>query len=282
MSTPIVDTMIYRHNNGDTIPALGFGTWQLNGSECRRALGCALETGYRHIDTAQAYENEAEVGESLATSGIPRDKIFLTTKIWFSHLDEQGLKDSFQKSLEKLKTDYVDLLLIHWYSKQTPVSETLAAMNDLLVNGQVKQVGVSNFTVPKLEEAVNASDSHLFANQIEFHPFLTQEPIRNWCLANDVLLTAYSPLARGKVMENGVLKALAESYGKTPIQITLRWMMQQPKLVAIPKSATPEHIKANFDIFDFNLTPEEMKQIDGLNRGERLINPDFAPDWSES
>lgn len=282
MSTLTNESMIHRNHNGDKVPGLGFGTWQLKDAECRNAIETALDAGYRHIDTAQAYENENEVGETLATSGIPREEIFLTTKVWHEQLTEVGVKKSFQESLKKLKVEYVDLLLIHWDNEDVPMQQTISAMNDLEVEGTVKHIGVSNFTVPKLEEAAKASSSPLFANQIEYHPFLTQDPIRSWCLEQGVLVTAYCPIARGKVMEEPVLKEIGEAHGKSPVQVTLRWMLQQPKLLAIPKSADPDHIRANIDIFDFTLSPGEMDRIFDLERGERLIDPSFAPDWSES
>lgn len=282
MSAKTSGNMIYRHKNDDTVPALGIGTWQLKGDACRKALAEALSVGYRHIDTAQAYGNEAEVGEALAGSGIPREELFLTTKVWREHLDERGVKDSFDASLERLGLDYVDLLLIHWDDDSVPMEETLSAMDDLRDRGKVKHVGVSNFTVPKLQQARKASRSPIFANQIEYHPFLGQNPIRAYCREHDILVTAYCPIARGEVTDNTVLREIADTHGKSNVQVTLRWLLQQDQVMAIPKSEDPSHIRDNFDIFDFELSSVEMDRIFALDRNERLIDPEFAPDWSES
>jgi len=280
MSTQCTDGMIYRERDADTVPALGFGTWQLKGDECREALNEALAAGYRHVDTAQAYENEGEIGETLEASGVPREDVFLTTKIWVENLDREGVHRSFEESLRKLRTPYVDLLLIHWDNEDVPMEETLEAMNILRDAGKVKHVGVSNFTVPKLEKAVACSKAPLFADQIEYHPFLAERPIRAFCREHGILVTAYCPIARGEVMENSILKEIGDTYGKSPAQITLRWLLQQDDVIAIPKSGTPEHIRQNFDVFDFELVQAEMDRISALDRNERIIDPDFAPDWN--
>lgn len=282
MSTENHPEMIYRKQNHDTVPALGFGTWQLKGDACREALGEALKVGFRHIDTAQVYGNEREVGEALAASGVPREELFVTTKVWREHLDEQGVKDSFEESLERLGMDYVDVLLIHWDDKEVPMDETLSAMNDLQDRGTVKHVGVSNFTVPKLDKAREVSRTPIFANQIEYHPFLGQKPIRAYCQENDILVTAYCPIARGEVTENAILREIADTHGKSPVQVTLRWLLQQDQVLAIPKSEDFSHIRDNFGIFDFELASAEMDRIFAMDRNERLIDPDFAPDWTES
>jgi len=279
--TTSTNPMIMRKAHGTTIPALGFGTWQLKGDECQRSVHAALETGYRHIDTAQAYENEAEIGRVLNESGIPREELFLTTKIWREQLDAVSLQTSFEQSLDRLQTDYVDLLLIHWDNDEIPMDETLQAMNDLQDEGRVKQIGVSNFTVPRLHAAIEASRSPIFTNQIEYHPFLGQADIRAYCLSKHILLTAYCPIARGEVMKNEEISKIAEEHGKSPAQVTLRWLLQQEQVVAIPKSSDPQHIRSNFDIFDFSLSAEEMNQIYRLERNQRIIDPDFAPDWDK-
>jgi len=274
-----IDGMIYRQKDGDTVPALGFGTWQMQGEECRKAVDEALSAGYRHIDTARAYANEGDIGNALSSAGVPREELFITTKVWWEHLDEAGVKRSFAESLDKLEMDYVDLLLIHWDDATVPMDETLAAMNDLKERGEVKHVGVSNFTVPKLEQARKVSRSPIFANQIEYHPFLAQKPIRSYCLEHGILITAYCPVARGEVSDNPTLHEIGQTHGKTPIQVTLRWLLQQDQVMAIPKSGTPSHIRDNIDVFDFALSSAEMDRIFTLDRDERLIDPDIAPDW---
>lgn len=282
MSRPVIDNMIYREQNDDTVPALGFGTWQMQGEDCSKALNAALSAGFRHIDTAQAYKNEQDIGRTLASSGIPREELFITTKVWWEHLDEAGVKQSFAGSLDSLQTTYVDLLLIHWDDDSVPMDETLSAMNDLKDRGQVKHVGVSNFTVPKLEQARKLSRSPIFANQIEYHPFLGEKPIRKFCREHGIPITAYCPVARGEVTDDPTLKEIGETHGKTAIQVTLRWLLQQDQVMAIPKSTTPAHIRDNIGIFDFELSSEEMDRIFALDRNERLIDPEFAPDWNES
>jgi diketogulonate reductase-like aldo/keto reductase len=265
--------------NGDTMPALGFGTWQLDGRECVEGLQVALDAGYTHIDTAQAYENEEQVGEGIEQSGVDREEIFLTTKVWRDNLAAADLKDSVEGSLRKLRTEYVDLLLIHWPGDSVPVGETLGAMADLREAGKVRNVGVSNFTTELLEEAQEASEVPIFCNQVEYHVYLSQEPVLEWCRENGTLVVAYSPLARAKVFEDPSLQEIGKRYGKNAGQVALRWLLQQKGVGAIPKSGNPGHIQSNFEVFDFELSEEEIAKISGLECGGRLIDPGFAPDW---
>lgn len=264
---------------GDTMPALGFGTWQLRGRECVEGIQVALDTGYTHIDTAQAYENEEQVGEGLDKSGVGREEIFLTTKVWMDNLAAGDLKNSVEGSLRKLRTEYVDLLLIHWPGQSVPVGESLGAMADLKEAGKVRNVGVSNFTTELLEEAQGVGEVPIFCNQVEYHVYLSQDPVLEWCRENGTLVVAYSPLARAKVFEDPDLPKIGERHGKNAGQVALRWLLQQKGVGAIPKSGNPDHIRSNFDIFDFELSEEEMAQISGLACGGRLIDPGFAPDW---
>lgn len=264
-----------------TMPALGFGTWDLRGDTCRMAVGCALETGYRHIDTAEMYDNEEAIGDALQESDVPREDVFLVTKVWHDHLDASGVRRALRGSLEKLQTDYVDLLLIHWpTSTGVPPAETLGAMGELRDEGSTRHVGVSNFTVALLEEAQGASPAPIFCNQVEYHPYLSQDPVLEWCRENDTLLIAYCPLARGRVFEDRVLQEIAEAHGKTPGQVTVRWHLQQRNAGAIPRSSSPDHIRENFDVFDFELSEREMYRIFDLQRGERYLGGmSVAPDW---
>lgn len=278
MNTDVEDVSIVSSEKGD-MPALGFGTWQLEGEECINAIPIAVETGYRHIDTAQVYGNEAEVGKGLEASGIDQQDIFLTTKIWMDNLSPSDVKQSTQESLNKLRTDYVDLLLIHWPSDSVPLDETLGAMSDLVDAGSVKHLGVSNFTTRHLDEAKEVSDKPIFCNQVEYHPYLDQTPVLNWCRENDTFLVAYSPLARADVFSDETLQKIGAQYGKTAGQVCLRWHLQQPGVSAIPKSANPNHIRANFDIFDFQLSDEDMDRINQMRGDGRLIEPAWAPDW---
>jgi 2,5-diketo-D-gluconate reductase B len=267
----------YQTIRGVQVPALGFGTWPLKGEECREAVRDALSAGYRHVDTARMYGNEEEVGRGIREGGVPREEIFLTTKLWYTELGRTQVVDSLHSSLRRLQTEYVDLLLVHWPSSTVPLGETMEAMTGLQREGKVRQVGVSNFPPTLLREALGYAP--VFCNQVEYHPFLGQTALRELCQANDVLLTAYSPIAHGAVTEEPVLQEIGRKYGKSPVQVTLRWLVQQDHVAAIPKAASPDRRRQNFDIFDFELTPAEMEQIYTLDRGKRLINPSHAPAW---
>jgi 2,5-diketo-D-gluconate reductase B len=267
------------NGRGDEMPALGFGTWQLTGRECVEGIEVALDTGYSHIDTAQAYENEEQVGEGIEKAGADREKIFLTTKVWMDNLGAADLKKSVEGSLGKLRTEYVDLLLIHWPSKSVTVGESLGAMADLKQDGKVRNIGVSNFTTPLLEEAQSACEEPIFCNQVEYHVYLSQKPLLEYCQDNGILLVAYSPLARAEVFSDQTLQTIGERHSKNAGQVALRWLLQQDDVGAIPKSGNPDHVRSNFEVFDFELTAEEMQQISELACDGRLIDPGFAPDW---
>ncbi len=261
------------------IPAIGLGTWKLRGEECRRTVRQALELGYRHLDTAQMYENEAEVGGALRESEVARSSVFLTTKVSQDNLRPEDVQRSTDASLRRLNTEYVDLLLIHWPVPDVPVEKTLDAMMHLKEGGKVRHIGVSNFTPELLRRALEHTT--LLCNQVEYHPFLDQSELIRIVREHDMMLTAYSPLAQGGLHDNPVLKRIGKKHGKSPEQITLRWFIQQPHVAAIPKSASKEHLQSNIDVFDFELTDEEMSRIHELARGERLVDPDKAP-WQEN
>lgn len=262
------------------VPVLGYGTWQLSGPECQPGVEKALSIGYRHIDTAQIYDNEAEVGAGIAASGIKREDIFLTTKVWTSELQGSKLQKSVEVSLKKLKTDYVDLLLIHWPVTSVPFAEQLGALQAVQKEGRAKLIGVSNYTVAMLKEVVEVIGAPIATNQVEYHPYLSQKPVHDYLRAHGLFLTAYCPLARGKIGNDAVIAGIAQKHGKTNGQVALRWLVQQDGVVAIPKSASEKHIRENFEIFDFELSADEMKQIAALARPDgRLVNPGFSPDW---
>jgi 2,5-diketo-D-gluconate reductase B len=269
--------MIYQTIRGVQVPALGFGTWPLKGDQCREAVRDALSAGYRHVDTARMYGNEEDVGKGVQEGGVPRGEIFLTTKLWYTELTRSKVVDSLHSSLRRLQTEYVDLLLVHWPSFDVTLGETMEAMTGLQREGKVRQLGVSNFPPALLQEALGYAS--VFCNQVEYHPFLAQTALLDVCRQNDVLLTAYSPIAHGAVVEEPLLLEIGRKYGKSPVQVTLRWLVQQPHVAAIPKAASPDRRRQNLDIFDFELTPEEMEQIFRLNQGKRLINPPHAPQW---
>lgn len=265
------------------IPALGYGTWKLSGADCERGVETAIANGYRHIDTAQIYENESEVGAAISRSGIARDNLFLTTKIWIENLRPGDLQASMQKSLEKLRTDHVDLLLIHWpVTDKVSFREQITAMTDVQRKGWTKLIGVSNFTVAQMREVAEDIGAPIVTNQVEYHPYLSQAPVLNYLKARNMFLTAYSPVARGAVKDDATLQAIGKKYGKSPAQITLRWLIQQG-VAAIPKAGSEQHLKDNINIFDFALTNGEITQINALARPDgRMINPAWAPQWDHA
>jgi 2,5-diketo-D-gluconate reductase A len=267
--------------SGDVlIPAIGFGTWQLDDGTAKPLVEQALEIGYRHIDTAQIYRNERDVGAAIAASGIKRDDIFLTTKVWIDHFANGPLQTSVERSLEKLKVDHVDLLLLHWPKPDTPLAETIEALNEVKARGLTRAIGVSNFPSAVLAEAQKLSKAPLATDQVEYHPYLSQKTLIAAAHAAGTSITAWSPLAQGKVAEDPVLLAIGQAHGKTPGQVTLRWLIQQG-VIAIPRTKTPARIAENFDILDFELSDVEMASIFGLARPDgRLGNwLDAAYSW---
>lgn len=268
--------------NGADIPKLGFGTWQLEDEDAARGVATALKTGYRHIDTAQIYGNEAAVGDGWKQSGVKREDFFLTTKVWRDKFRDGDLQASVKESLDKLKTDYVDLLLLHWPVPEVPIAETMKAMNEVKEAGQVRHIGVSNFTVDLLDEARAHSGAPLVANQVEYHPYLDQNAVLTACRAAGMAMTAYSPIAQGKVFDDEVITEIAKAHNVSPAQIVLRWLIDQDSVIAIPRSSSDKHIKSNFEIADLNLSQEETGRINSLRSPDgRLIDPDWAPDWDK-
>jgi 2,5-diketo-D-gluconate reductase B len=266
---------------GVELPRLGLGTWRLTGDDCREAVGTALELGYRHIDTAQVYRNERRVGDALAASDVPRDDVFLTTKLGPERSYDDVLRTT-EESLARLGTDYLDLLLIHWPNGRPPGSpptpfssapshgETLRAMNELVDRGTVRHVGVSNFDIDLLDEARELSDAPVLTDQVQYHPFWDQRELLAYCRVHDVLLTAYSPLGHGGVLDDAVLERIGRRYGKTSAQVALRWLVQQDGVATIPKATSREHLEANMAVFDFELTEAEMREIRRPSKYETL------------
>jgi 2,5-diketo-D-gluconate reductase B len=262
---------------GTTVPKLGFGTWQIEGPACQEAVEDALAIGYRHIDTARAYGNEREVGRGLEAGGVSRRELFLTTKIWRAEYGPDDLRRAAEDSLQNLQVGCVDLLLLHWPNPDFPLEETLGALVGLRDEGLIKHLGVANFPPGLLREALKIAP--IFANQVEFHPFLSQDELLGLSVEMDFMVTADSPLARGKVPADPTLKEIGEAHGKTASQVALRWLLDQPQVCAIPKASSPERRVENFDVFDFRLSDEERARIDALPKGRREIDPGFAPDW---
>jgi 2,5-diketo-D-gluconate reductase B len=262
---------------GVKVPSLGFGTFRLAGQTCRDAVLHAMHIGYRHIDTAQMYDNEEFVGAALASSGVHRDEYFLTTKIDNGSHAALNVISSTEESLRKLGVDYVDLLLIHWPIQTVPLAETLGAMLDLQDQGKVRHIGLSNATSSIVHEA--QKHARIFANQIEYHPLLSQELLCAMAREQDFMINAYSPLAMGKVADYAVMNDIAAELGVSPTAVALAWLMEQEKVVPIPKATSVDHIAENFTAIDVRLSPEQIAAIDGLPKDRRLVNPSFAPDW---
>jgi diketogulonate reductase-like aldo/keto reductase len=272
--------MQYIGVKGVKVPALGFGTWGLSGREAYAATRQALELGYRHIDTAQIYGNETEVGRAIRDSGIARAEIFLTTKVAPSNLRAAAVRRSHEESLHRLGLDEVDLLLVHWPNAQIPLGETLGALATLRREGKTRFIGVSNFTVALLNESVERHGADLLCNQIEYHPFLAQGAVRAALQRYGMMLTAYAPVARGQVFKEKTLTAIGKKYGKSAGQVALRWLIEQENVAAVPKAAQRAHAAANIDIFDFALSAEDRAAIDALAQGDRLVEwGGYSPDW---
>src|ERR1700753_2309912 len=264
---------------GAVIPAIGLGTWELRGRACSRLVEQALRFGYRHIDTAQVYENEREVAHGLRASGVKRDDVFVTTKVWTTHFAPNDLERSTKESLSKLKLAAVDLLLLHWPNPRVPLAETLGALAHVKQLGLARHIGVSNFTVALIEEAIAACPEPLVCDQVEFHPYLDQTKVREACARHDMALVAYSPVAKGRIKNDQALAAIGQAHGKTAAQVCLRWLVQQ-NVCAIPRTSRIERLSENIDIFDFSLDDAEMTEIAGLaNAKGRFTDYGFAPKW---
>ncbi|WP_018698178.1 aldo/keto reductase [Amorphus coralli] len=265
---------------GVEIPALGFGTWQLKGAECEKMVTAALGAGFRHIDTAEMYDNEEAVGRGLKAAKLPRDEVFLTSKVWSSNLRDGQLQHAAEVSLKRLGLDYFDLYLIHWPSNDTSTREAIGALNEVRTRGLARAVGVANFPVKLIEEAVEASEAPLATNQVEYHPYLSQAPVLDACRRHGLSLTAYCPLARGKMVDDTVIGEIAEIHGRTPAQVTLRWLIQQDGVIAIPKTGNPDRLEENLGAADFTLTDEEMSRISALTQPDgRIVRMSGEPEW---
>ncbi|GAK41339.1 aldo/keto reductase [Paenibacillus urinalis] len=261
-------------NNGVNMPQFGLGVWKVKeGDEAYNAVKHAITHGYRAIDTAAAYKNEESVGQAIKDSGVPREELFITTKVWNSDQGYESTLRAFDESLAKLGLDYLDLYLIHW-----PVAgkykDTWKALEKLYADGKVRAIGVCNFHIHHLEDLLTDATVVPAVNQVEFHPQLSQEPLRAFCKAQGILFEGWSPLGNGKLLDNTTIKVIADKYNKTVAQVILRWHIQQGA-ITIPKSVTPSRIEENADIFDFELTVMDMDTINGLNKNERFgADPD--------
>lgn len=267
--------------NGASIPALGLGTWTLKGEECSALVSHALSIGYRHVDTARRYDNEAAVGAGLRASGIARDELFVTTKVWWTDIAPGDLERSAEASLKDLGLDQVDLLLIHWPNPSIPLEGSIKALNAVKRMGFARHIGVANFPSSLLAKAIALSEAPLVCNQVEYHPYLDQSKLLRLCRENGVALVSYCPLFRdGGLFNEKAVQDAAVRHGKTPGQIVLRWHVQQDGVSAIPRTSKAARLAENIDIFDFALADTEMAAISALtSQNKRLCDDDFAPEW---
>jgi 2,5-diketo-D-gluconate reductase B len=266
---------------GARIPLLGLGTWDLRGRTCARIVEQALRLGYRHVDTAEMYDNEREVGEGLRGSGVKRNEVFVTTKIWPAHFAPRELERATRECLARLRLTEVDLLLLHWPNPQIPLAETLGALAKVKRDGLARHIGVSNFTVALLDEALQVSSEPLVCDQVECHPFLDQSKLIAACRAREMAVVAYSPIARGTVRGNEVLTGIGSAHKKTAAQVCLRFLVQQ-NIVVIPRTSKVERLAENAAIFDFALSEREMADISALaHPAGRMVDWAFSghPRW---
>ncbi len=262
----MTDIPIKKLNERAKMPILGFGTGMLRGKELQNSLTWAFEAGYRHIDTADYYQNHKDIGKFLDFTGVSRDEVFLTTKVWKTDLAESDVKLVLKKSLDELKTDYVDLFLIHAPSDDVPISETLGAMRELMEDQLINAIGVSNFNKVQVGQVLDvqkhwSTDFKIVNNQIEYNPTHKQNKLRQFCFKNDVTMTAYSPLGKGENLDSETIVDLSKKYDRTPAQIVLKWLVQKG-LAVIPSSTKKDHIEDNVQIFDWKLEKEDIQRMD--------------------
>ena len=272
MSTPVLSI------HGVEIPRLGLGTYKLTGDACVRAVRTALELGYRHIDTAEMYANEAEVGRGLRESGVAREAVFLTTKVWHTHLGRADVPRAVDAGLRALGTDYVDLLLVHWPTPDVPLEETLDAFREVQAAGKTRLIGVSNFPAPLLEQAL-ALAPEIAGDQVEHHPFLGQPKLRGLVHQHGLFLGAYRPLGRGDVLHDQTIQTVAATHGASATQVALAWLLADDRIVAIPKATSHDHLADNLGALALTLTEDDVEAIDRLPKHRRGIDPAWAPDW---
>jgi 2,5-diketo-D-gluconate reductase B len=275
-----LEHIVNRH--GLDMPKLGLGTWPMVGEDCTRAVVQALELGYRHIDTAAGYQNEDAVGAALAATSVPREQIHVTSKVWWDQLEPQALRASCERSLRDLRSDYVDLFLIHWPTPDMNLRRTLDALVELKERGLARAVGVANFPLPLLREAVVTMGAPLAAIQVEYHVTLGQSKLLDFARQHEMALTAYSPLARNRVSEMPAIVAIARKHGVLPTQIALAWLLEQAGVAAVPKASGKSNQTSNLEALDVRLDAEDRATIAALPKHERLVNPAFAPQWDDA
>jgi 2,5-diketo-D-gluconate reductase B len=266
--------------NGLALPAIGLGTWPMTGTECTQAVHQALDVGYRHIDTATAYENEAAVGQALRDSNVPREQIHLTTKVWWDRLEPKAMRQSLEDSLRALGTEQVDLFHIHWPGKDWDLARSIDTLVALRDEGKTRHIGVANFPLGLLRQVVETLGAPLSAIQVEYHVLLGQQPLLDYARRHGLLLTAYTPLARGQAAAQPVIQAIARKHGVPPSQVALKWLLDQDGVAAIPKASSRENQLANLAALNVQLDDEDRAAIAGLPKDQRVVSPAFAPDWN--
>jgi len=271
--------MEYLSTQGIRLPKLGLGTFRMQDEVCLPAVESALALGYRHIDTAQMYDNEAAVGAAIANSGLARADLHVTTKVWHENLAPDAMLRSFDASLTKLKLDYVDLFLVHWPSPGMNLAMMFETLMHLLEEGRTRAIGVANFTLPMLRTVVEEIGAPLACNQIEYHVFFDQTPVYRYLKSKSIPLVAYCPLAQGKVVDSPELQTIAAKYNASPAQIALKWLLDQDGVAAIPKAQHKESQQANLDALKIVLDDEDRRVIASLRKDQRLVSPPFAPEW---
>ncbi len=274
MNAPVLETPRLR------IPRIGLGTWTMRGAEAQRAVEGAIALGYRHIDTAAMYGNEDAVGAGIAASGLAREEIFLTTKVWWTDLAPDALRASAEASLSRLGTPYADLILIHWPAAGMDLAASLAALARLQADGLARAVGVSNFPPGLLKRALGLGIAPIAALQVECHVYLWQEALAALCREHGLAMTAYAPIAKGQVNDDPVMRRIAAKHGATPVQVALAWLLAQANVVAIPKSGREAGQRENLAAAALRLDAGDMAEIGALPKDRRLVNPEFAPDWA--
>jgi len=264
---------------GLNMPKLGLGTWPMLGEACTRAVEQALALGYRHIDTAAAYNNEDSVGQALVNSHTPREQIHVTSKVWWDQLQPDAMRYSMDRSLKALHSDYIDLFMIHWPSSDWDLPRTIETLVSFKEQGLARNIGVANFPLPLLRKVVEELGAPLSAIQVEYHVLLGQNALLDYARRHDLALTAYSPLARNKVSDIPAIQQIAVKHGVLPTQVALKWLLDQPNVAAIPKASSETNQLANLAAFTVNLDDQDRALIAGLSKRERQVSPDFAPVW---
>jgi 2,5-diketo-D-gluconate reductase B len=272
-------TMQTLQTRGIAVPRLGFGTFRMPGDDCQPVVESALALGYRHIDTAEMYQNEAAVGAAIAASGIGRDALFVTTKVWHEHLSPDGIRRAFDDSLRKLGMDYVDLYMVHWPAAQMDLPAVMETMTSLRDEGRTRGIGVCNFNLRLLRSAVEEIGAPVACHQIEYHPFLDQSAMLTYLRRQGIPLVAYAPLAQGRAAKDETLQSIGNKHGVSAAQVAIAWLLDQDGVIAIPKAQREESQRANLASLDVRLDDEDRRAIAALPKNQRFVNPPFAPEW---